>query len=445
MNLNELADRVERVLKGRRLDGYELMLGSSRNLAIEVKEQQIDTFKCSAPFGVSVRVQEGDGQGFSYATSFTETDLQRMIDNAMVGARAQTPDRHHGFPEPHPTPHLPGLLDEQLAAIDESTKINMAMELERLTLAGDPRMKKVRKAVYSESLFTVLLRNSKGLAVQHDGSMVSASVAALAEEGGDAQMGWDFDYSTGFAGIDPARVASGAVAKAVGHLGARKIRTMHCPAILDAYVANEILEVLAPAFLAENVQKGKSLLAGKIGQQLFASSLKIRDDGTLAGGMATSPFDAEGVPHRNTVLVEDGVLKGYLYDSLCGRREGVESTGNSARGGFKSLPHMGVTNFFIEPGTTPVTALREGIGKGFLVTDVIGMHTANPISGDFSVGAVGFLIEDGAVTVPVKGVAISGNILDLFRNIEALGDDFRFFGVVGAPSLRLAGLDVSGE
>jgi PmbA protein len=275
--------------------------------------------------------------------------------------------------------------------------------------------------------------------------MVSLTVAPLAEADGDAQLGWEFGFSNGIRGIDIQKIAAGAAAKAVGHLGARKIPTMRCPAILDSYVANEILEVLAPAFLAENVQKGKSLLAGKIGEKLFAPLLRIRDDGTLPGGMATSPFDGEGVPHRNTVLAESGVLKGYLYDSFCGRKEGRESTGNSARGGFKGLPHMGVTNFFIEPGECTPEGLRKGIDRGILLTDVIGMHTANPISGDFSVGAVGFLIENGEVTSPVKGIAISGNIIDLFRNVEAVAGDLRFYGVVGAPSLRLAGLDVSGD
>jgi PmbA protein len=219
---------------------------------------------------------------------------------------------------------------------------------------------------------------------------------------------------------------------------------MRCPVVLDNYVATEILEVLAPSFLAENVQKGKSLLAGRLGEQLFAPALRIRDDGTLPGGMATTPFDGEGVAHRDTVLVEGGELRGFLYDTFYACRDGKQSTGNATRGGVKSAPHMGVTNFFVERGDSPAGALLAGIGTGVLITDVMGMHTANPVSGDFSVGAAGFLIENGAVAGPVKGFAIAGNILELFRNVELVGDDLRFFGAVGAPSLRIAALDVSG-
>jgi PmbA protein len=220
---------------------------------------------------------------------------------------------------------------------------------------------------------------------------------------------------------------------------------MRCPAILDSHVAGEILGVLAPSFLAESVQKGKSILKGKLGERIFSPIIRIRDNGILEGGMATTPFDGEGVPCQDTLLVGDGVLGAFLYDSYCGRKDGCASTGNASRGGVRGLPHMGVNNFYLENGSTSAVDLMSGITRGILLTDVIGMHTANPISGDFSVGASGFLIENGIVTRPVKGVAIAGNIMDLFAKVEAVGDDRRFFGSVASPSLRIESLDVSGS
>lgn len=445
MDFQETAARIERLLKSRALDGYEIMLGASRNLSIEVKEQKVDTFKCSQPVGVSVRVLKSRGMGFSFSTSLDEADLSRMIDNAIVGAETQTPDESHGFPEPQPYPVIEGLWDEGLADVSEDEKVTRAMELEQLTRAADPRIKRVRKSSYGESSFEVFIRNSLGVMGSYRCTSVSASISAVAEEGGDSQMGWDFGFSNYFSGIDVETVAKGAVKKATGLLGARKISTMRAPAVFDNYVAAEILEVLAPAFLAENVQKGKSLLAGRIGEKLFAPCLRIRDDGTLSGGMATTPFDGEGVPHRNNVLAENGVVLGYLYDSYCARKAGTVSTGNSSRGGVKSPPYMGTTNFFIENGQTPFPELLEGIERGMLITEVMGMHTANSISGDFSVGAAGFLIEKGEIVSPVKGIAIAGNILDIFREVEAVGNDLRFFSGIGSPSLRIAALDVSGE
>jgi PmbA protein len=445
MDFSKIADKVESLLKTRSPDGWEIFQVASRNLSIEVKEQKVDTFTCSQPVGISVRVLKAGRMGFSFSTSLEDADLSSMIDNALVGAENQTADEFLGFPLPEAYPDIPGLCDEGLSLVGETEKIERAMELERLTLASDPRVKKVRKASYGESSISVAIRNSFGVTGSYRSTSVSSSVAAVAEEDGDSQMGWDFGFSTSFSGVDVDGIARSAAAKAAGLLGARKIPTMRCPAILDNYVATDILEVLAPSFLAENVQKGKSLLSGREGELLFAKCLKICDDGTLPGGMATAPFDGEGVPRRNTVLVAEGILRGFLYDSYCGRRGGHAATGNAARGGVKGPPRMGVNNFFIENGRDTLAELAEGIGRGLLVTSVMGMHTANPISGDFSVGAAGFLIENGIVTMPVKGVAIAGNIMELFRNVERVGNDLRFFGAVGAPSLRISSLDVSGE
>lgn len=445
MEFRQMQEKIEQLLEGRAADGYELMFGRSRNLSLEVKEQKVDTFKCSTPVGVSIRILKGGGMGFSYSTTLEDDALRRMIDNALIGAETQTPDERHGFPGPQEYPQLDELFDEKLADVPEEEKVSRAMELERLAREYDSRITKVRKATYGESSYEVTIANSLGVAGSYRGTSVSSSISVVAEDGSDSQMGWDFGFGTRFAAVDVANIAASAAAKAVGLLGARRIPTMRCPVVLDNHVATEILEVLAPSFLAENVQKGKSLLAGRLGNVLFSPRFRIIDDGTLADGMATTPFDGEGVPHGRHVLVEDGVLRCFLYDTFCGRKDGVASTGNSTRGGAKSPPHMGVTNFFIENGAVTREALISEIDRGMLITDVMGMHTANPISGDFSVGAAGYLIEGGAVVAPVKGVAISGNIIDLFRNVDMVGNDLRFFGAVGAPSLRISSLDVSGD
>ncbi len=437
--------KVEKLLKSRSLDGYEIYLASSHNLSIEVKEQKVDTFKCSAPVGVSVRGLKGGGLGFSFSTSLDEADLGRMVESALVGAQTQTPDEFNGLPLPQEYPVLGGLCDEQLTSVAEPDKIGRAMELERQVLAFDHRLKRVRKASYAESSYEVAICNSHGVNGNYRGTSFSASVTAVAEEGGDSQMGWDFGHSNLYSGIEVEKIARQAAAKAVGLLGARKIATMRAPVVLDSYVAAEILEVLAPSFLADNVQKGKSMLAGRLGSHPFSSLLRIRDDGTLPGGTDTAPFDGEGVPQQDTVIVEGGRLLRFLYDSYSARKDGVSSTGNSARGGVKGPPRLGITNFFIENGALPRADLLRGIDRGVLITDVLGMHTANAITGDFSVGAAGFLIEQGRAAHPVKGIAISGNIVELFRDVEMVGDDLRFYGGIGAPSLRIGALDVSGD
>ena len=340
---------------------------------------------------------------------------------------------------------MPQLYDPALAAVPVAMKIARAVELEQLTLAADSRIKRVRKAVYGESIYEVHLRNAHGIRGGYQGSSLSCSVAPLAEESGESQMGWDFAFATSYDAIDVAAVARGAADRATAMLGARKISSMRTPVILDNRVAGEFLELLAPSFSAENLFKGKSLLKGSLGEQLFPVSLNIRDDGALEGGMATAPFDGEGVAMQNTSLVTGGVVQGFLFDTVYAARMGAASTGNSARSGVKGVPHLGVSNFFIENGTAAPTELIAGISRGMLLTSLVGMHTANPVSGDFSVGATGFLIENGRMTHPVKGVAIAGNVVELFKNIEMIGDDRRFYSAVGSPSLKISSLEISGD
>jgi len=393
-----------------------------------------------------VRVQRGAGLGFSFSTTLDPAALATMVDGALQAVDMQTPDPCNLLPDAFPDyPQLPGLFDDALSAIPEQDKISRALELERLTLSRDPRLKRVRKCSYGESRYGFYLCNSHGLSAGYRGSYVSCSVSAVAEADGDAQIGWDFGFANSFSGIDLDRIADGASQRATALLGARSLPTMRCQAVLDNQVAAQLLEVLAPSFLAENVQKGKSLFAGKTGEQLFSGLLTIRDNGLLPGGTGSAPCDGEGVPQQDTRLVASGVLERFLCDSYWGQRTGSPSTGNSVRGGVKVTPRLGVHNLFIEPGTSSPEELRAGVGRGVLITHVMGVHSANPISGDFSIGAAGFYLEGGSIVHPVKGIAIAGNLLELFGGVDLVGDDLRFFGSVGSPALRTGALDMSGS
>jgi PmbA protein len=446
MELAAHADAVERLLKGRGLDGYEILILHSRDFSIEAKGGKLDAFKCAEPFGVSVRLQRGEGIGFSFSTTMDPHSLTRMIDGAVVAARMQTPDPCNILPPPAASyPELGELCDESLPGIQDQQKIERALELERLVLSRDPRLKRVRKASYHDSLHSFFIRNSHGVEVAHRGSMVSCSVSVVAESDGDAQMGWAFDFSTRFDGIDLERIAERASRKATSLLGGTLIPTMRSPAVFDNQVASGILELVAQSFLAENVQKGKSMFRGREGERIFSELVTVRDNGLLPGGIGTSPCDGEGVPQQETLLVSSGVLQGFLYDSYWGKRMGCASTGNATRGGVKSPPKLGVHNLFIEPGEHGVEELVAGVAQGVLITDVMGMHTANRITGDFSVGASGFYIEGGEIRHPVKGIAVAGNLLDLFAGVDLVGSDLRFYGPVGSPSIRVSELNVSGS
>jgi PmbA protein len=273
---------------------------------------------------------------------------------------------------------------------------------------------------------------------------VSASILAVAEQGEHAETGWDYGFSPFFDQLDIDSIGANAASRAVGGLGARPIKSMNVPAILPPWVASDVVQALSESFLADNVQKGKSMLMDRLGEAVFSSHVTIVDDGLYSGGMATSPFDDEGTICQQNVLVSKGLIQGFLYDQCTANKENRDSTGNAGRHGIKTPPGVQTTNFYIQRGAFDQDALLSSVAAGLMVTDIMGMHTADPISGDFSVGATGLWIDKGEAVFPVKGIAISGNLMKLLRNVDGVGTDLKFYGPFGSPTLRVSSLNIAG-
>jgi PmbA protein len=210
------------------------------------------------------------------------------------------------------------------------------------------------------------------------------------------------------------------------------------------------LSLLAHSFKSEQIQKGKSPLKGKRGERYFSPLITIEDNGLHPKGIFTAPIDGEGTRSQRTPLVAQGELSGYLYDRYWANREGASSgstarsTGNSRRLGLKSPPGIGTSNFLIEPGTLAFSALLSDLHQGVLLEEVMGLHTVDPISGDFSLGCSGKWVDKGKLVHPVKSVAVAGNLLQLFQDVVGIGEDFRFMGGIGSPSLLVTRLKISG-
>jgi len=271
---------------------------------------------------------------------------------------------------------------------------------------------------------------------------------AIAEEGHESQVGWDYEGNRFLSEVSFEAVGSNAAGKAVNMLGAKKISPMKGLILLDNAVVTEFLDILSASLSSEAVQKKKSFFSDKKDEPVASRLINIIDSGLIDGRLGSRPVDDEGVPTKTKILIEQGVLRGLLYNTYTAKKDGRQSTGNAMRSGSGSLPSVGPTNIYIEPvikdHTTDLRGLQKIIDKGLYVIETMGMHTANPISGDFSVGASGLWIERGEVLYPVKEVVISGNILDLFNNIILVGDDLKFYGNIGSPSLVIEGIDVSG-
>ncbi|MFC1737405.1 metallopeptidase TldD-related protein, partial [Candidatus Hydrogenedentota bacterium] len=215
--------------------------------------------------------------------------------------------------------------------------------------------------------------------------------------------------------------------------------------VFDSSVASEFLDIAAASVKADHVLKNKSLFAGMLGEQVAADCVQVVDDGRLERGIYATPFDGEGIPTRDTSIIEDGILKSYLHSVYTAGKMKAGVTGNGMRGSYSGLPEVGTTNLYLKNGDKTPEDIFAECGDGFLVTSAMGVHTANPISGDFSVGASGLWIEGGKPGRPVRGVTIAGNIKELLKSITTIGNDLRFFGSCGSPSILVSSLMVSGE
>lgn len=436
---------IERKLQPLHIDQHELYFADVESTTIEVKDQQVECFTTSHSKGLSLRIIDDKRMGFSYTTDVTHPALDRVITNALMSARNTSADEWNAFPSTSmPLPEL-DLWDPHVASISKDEKIDTVKRLEKEAITFDRRIKKVRKATYQERCSTVSLLNSNGFHRSHRRTFVSCSIDVVAEEKGDSQMGWDVDFSCFYHDLDVAKTGRSAALRAIELLGAKPIPSFKGAVVLDKRVASQFLGVLAPSFLAESVQKNKSVLKGKMETKIVSDKIHLIDDGLYPKGVATTPFDGEGVARQSTQLVEKGILKTFLYDTYCAKKADTHSTGNSTRGSIQSPPRVGCSNLYITNGNENPDALLSHVDTGLFVSDVMGIHTANPLSGDFSVGVHGCLIQHGNKSTPVKGVAIAGNVLRIFDRVVAVGNDLRFYGHTGSPSLLIEDMDISGN
>lgn len=422
----------------------EVYISKGKELTIEVANGQVEALKNAEEHGLGIRVLVDHRLGYAYTSDFSPAALEATLTQAIKNAEKTHPDPHYRLPDPVIDHRELELYDPEITATSIEHKINLALAIEKAAREYDPRVKITENCTYQDSQYQVILANSQGILCSYQGAYCGCYAYVVAEEDEDAQTGFGMQFDLKIAALDPIKVGKEAAAKAVRMLNASHIKTQKAPVVFDPYVATNFLGVLAPALSADAVQKGKSLFAGKVGQPVCSSLINIVDDGALPGGLMSAPFDGEGVSTGRTVLVERGVLKGYLHNTYTAAKDGVSSTGNAVRS-FKSTPEVGTTNFYIEPGNVSKEELLAGIEQGFYVTEVMGMHTANPISGDFSVGASGLWIENGRLTRPVRGVAIAGNLMHLFQSVDCVADDLTFFVGRGSPTIRIKEMTISGS
>ncbi|MFA4974582.1 MAG: TldD/PmbA family protein [bacterium] len=441
MDIEKAVKEAVMRIEAQSLDAFEVVGLVERSLIIESKQQMIDRALRSERRGISIRAIKGGRMGLASTADMNPKSVITAVRSALASVESVSPSDEVSLPEPQPEQgKIEEVLKRTLSDVPYNDKARFAMEIESAAIAHDSRISKVQQARYGEDVRALFVVNSRGVRAKFERGFCHCAAKAVSDDGRCAQSGFEQSFSASFDDIDPAWVGRTAAKRAVDKLGAAPAPGGTASVVFEPRAAASMLALLAPSFFADNVQRGKSMLAGKRGECVFNAAVTIVDDGLLPHGCNSFAFDWEGIPKRRTVLVRDGEVESWLYDGARAAKDRVQSTGSCVREGLERQPAVGVSNCFLKAGGASPESLLVQADRGFLITDLLGLHTANPISGAFSLGVEGFVVKEGARREPVRGMTIAGNVHELFGRIVAVGNNLRFVGSFGAPAFFAEGM-----
>jgi PmbA protein len=451
MSESDLLEIARRVAGAARPDEQvEAYVVRSRDTDVEVFGGEVESLTTAVVEGVGVRVIADHRQGYAWAGSLDADVVDDTLQDARDNAKFGEPDEWYALPCPN---DLDGgasvaldLWRDELVAVTTDEKVTIALDLERATKAADSRIRNVESSSYGDSQSEAAIANSLGVEATTRRTSCGASSVAIADDGTGPQTGYGYVAGRALVDLDLESVPRDAATRACRLLGARPIPGRRIPVILDPLVTRSVLGVLSSAFNGESVLKGRSLFAGREGEQIGASIVTVLDDPTDPRASGASTHDSEGVPTRSNVLIDAGVLEGFLQNVYTGRRSGTGTTGSAVRG-FTSTPGVGVRALRLAPGTKSAEAIMAAVPEALYVQSVSGLHSGtNPISGDFSVGAEGLMVRGGDFAEPVREVTIASTLQRMLLDIAEVGADLTFLpGAVAGMTVLLSEMTVSGE
>ena len=401
-----------------------------RSVDADLRKGSVEMASESFHRGLGLRAVVKGAVGFSSTSDMSL--LEYVAQSAVKSAKVRGSDESWiSLPSPEKVVPAQGIFDKRLEQIGTEECLEAAASM----LEGCRTVREAEPVSGGVACVcgTGFVINSRGLELMETATLMQASMETIAKAG-DVATGSEFFNSRSF---QPSMEAVGRAAAVMARtsLAGTKAESGTFDVLLKPLAVAELLEnTILSAFEADNVQKGRSSLKGRLGEMISSEGLNVHDDGLLAGGLDSSAFDGEGVPSRRTVLIEKGILKGFLYDSYTAGKDGVKSTGNAVRQGYSDVPRVGMRNMIVS-SPNAYDLLEET--KGYLINGLIGAHTANPISGDFSVEARNaFRVSPGEMPVPIRSLMLAGNIYDLLKNIE-IGTDVRAIGGIVTPTIKV--------
>jgi PmbA protein len=445
MTTDSLLDLATRVA-GWAKDGEQVEAYVSRrhDTEVVVYGAEIESLSSADTEGVGIRIIKDDRQGFAYAGSLDEDIIAETLDEARDNAGFGTPDPHLGLAEPDGVPAVElDLWRDAVLSFPTDKKVEIALDLEKRVLAGDSRIRGVEAAEFGDYASESAIATNTGIASSARRTGCYVAVVSMAGEGDETQTGYGVSVGRSPDELDVDRAVEHAISRSVRMLGAKKPKSSRVTVVFTPQISATLLGILSSTLSGEAVLKGRSLFADRMGEEVAASDVTLTDDPTDPDAYGASSHDAEGLASRRNVLIENGVLRSFLYDTYAGRRAGVASTASAVRGGFKSGPGVGARAFAINPGQGDEADVLRTVGNGLLVDSVTGVHSGvNTVSGDFSVGASGLMVRGGEIAEPVREFTIASTLQRMLLGIVAIGADVERLPSM-ATGLTLAIADVS--
>jgi PmbA protein len=416
---------------------------------VRVYDGAVESLTEAGARGAGVRVFREGRSGYAYGSDLSEEGLRTLARAATASAGVTEPDEHAGIPRNPGAAPVDGLSAPGFGEWTMERRIDLALAVERAARERDALVSNVEDTVYSDTEARAALANSNGFCDSFEETQCYAFAYAFAGDGADRMTGMGFAVGRGPDELDPEQVGHEAADRALALHGARQPASRRCAVVLDPYVAASFASIIGRTLSADAVQRGRSLFADREGEQIAAPAFRLVDDGLHPDGLATAPFDGEGVAQQTTPLVEDGVLRTYLFDTYTANKGGRSSTGNGERGSYRTPPAVAASNLRVAPGSAGTAELLKEAGDGLYVMGVSGLHSGvNPVSGSFSVGATGRLIRDGELAEPAREMTIASDLVSMLQGVQSAAREARwvpFGGSVQAPALLVREMTVGGS
>lgn len=435
---------VERAGPGEQV---EACVARGARTSVKAYGGEVESFTSAESYGLGIRVVVDGRQGFAHAGSFDDDVVAETLAEARDNAAFGEPDEFNGLAEPDgvaPVEH--DLWNDAVVRFPNDRKIDVALELEAAVKAADPRITGVRTATFADGRGEVALATTTGIAVRSAATSCHVSVSAMADDGRDTTIAAAVDAGRDPEQLDVEGTATEAAARALRLLGGAPVESQRLTVVLEPRLAASLVGIVGGTLTGDRLLKGRSLFAGRVGEQVASPLFTLVDDPTDERSFGADSYDGEGLACRRNVLIEDGVLRRFLHDTYTGRRSGEGSTASAVRGA-RSTPAVGLQAPAVPPGATPRDELLAAIDTGLLVESLSGLHSGvNPVSGDFSVGAEGMMIRGGELAEPVREVTLASTIQRLLLDVVAAGDDVEWLpGGAGVPTLAIANVSLSGR